>query len=85
MNPGSIILALELDSQQVVMRLTDFGHTFEPREMPAPDVQAALEGGPKGGFGLFFIYQTMDQVNYEATEDGNCLMLVKRLRLAEKA
>jgi len=79
MDPGSIILALEMDDRQVRMAITDFGHPFEPEEVPMPDVEAALEDRPTGGFGLFFIYQTMDEVDYQTTEDGNCLILVKRL------
>ena len=80
MNPGSIILALDIDPRQVVMTITDFGHAFEPAEAPMPDVRAALEDRPMGGFGLFFIYRTMDEVRYETTEAGNCLTLVKRLQ-----
>ncbi len=79
MNPGSIILAIELDDQQVEISITDFGHAFEPSEAPMPDVEAALEDRPMGGFGLYFIYQTMDEVGYETTEDGNILTLIKRL------
>ena len=85
MNPGSIILELELYAHQMVMTLTDFGHAFEPCEMPAPDLHAAMEGQPITGFGLFIIYQTMDHVDYETTEDGNRLTLVKRLLPIEEA
>ncbi len=80
MNPGSIILDVETAPEQVVMTLTDFGHCFEPAEPPKLDVQALLQDPTSGGFGLFFIYQTMDEVAYHTTEDGNCLVLVKRLR-----
>jgi serine/threonine-protein kinase RsbW len=79
MDPGSVILALELDEGQVRMTITDFGHPFEPSEVPIPDIEAALEDRPAGGFGLYFIYQTMDDVDYITTEDGNCLILTKRL------
>jgi serine/threonine-protein kinase RsbW len=79
MNPGSIILALELGRNQVVVNLTDFGHPFEPSGAPVPDVEAGLDDRPMGGFGLFFIYQTMDEVQYHTTEDGNCLIFIKRL------
>jgi anti-sigma regulatory factor (Ser/Thr protein kinase) len=79
MDPGSIILALEMDDRQVRMAITDFGHPFEPGNAPKPDVEAALEDRLTGGFGLFFIYETMDEVDYQTTEDGNCLILVKRL------
>ncbi len=79
MDPGSIILSLTFDPRRVVIRITDFGHSFEPIEAPPPDVEAGLEDRPMGGFGLYLIHQTMDEVSYEVTEDGNCLTLVKRL------
>ena len=81
MNPGSIILNLELTPAEVILTITDFGHPFEPTEAPMPDVQAGLEDRPTGGFGLYFIYQTMDKVDYRSAEDGNHLILVKNLGL----
>ena len=84
MNPGSVILALELFSDQVVVTLTDFGHPFEPSEPPPPDLEAGLEDFPTGGLGLFFIYQTMDEIFYESTEDGNCLTFIKKIQPKEK-
>ena len=77
MNPGSIILALEVSARLVNVTLTDFGHPFEPSEPDKPDVQAGLEDQIKGGFGLY--YQTMDRVDYETTEAGNRLKFVKIL------
>ena len=79
MNPGSIILVLEVDASQMNVTLTDFGHPFEPSEPAKPDVQAGLEAQLQGGFGLYFIYQTMDRVDYETTEAGNRLKFVKNL------
>jgi serine/threonine-protein kinase RsbW len=80
MDPGSIIVDLELGPEQIVVAITDFGRAFEPAEAPAPDIEASLEDRPAGGFGLFFIYQTMDQVDYQVGEDGNRLILVKKLK-----
>ena len=79
MNPGSIILHLEMQPDKVFVNITDFGHPFEPSETSAPDVEAGLEDRPMGGFGLFFIYQTMDEINYDTTEDGNRLTFIKKL------
>ena len=79
MDPGSIIFELVVDDQQVRMTLTDFGRQFEPSSAPAPDLNAALENLPLGGFGLYFIYQTMDEVDYAADACGNRLFLVKQL------
>jgi serine/threonine-protein kinase RsbW len=79
MNPGSIILSLEMAPNKAVVTITDFGHPFEPSEASLPDVEAGLKDRPMGGFGLFFIYQTMDEINYETTEDGNRLTFIKQL------
>lgn len=78
-NPGSMILTIELEKDRIILTITDFGHSFEPSEPPAPDMQAVLEGQHNGGFGLYLIYQSMDQVDYQASPDGNHLTLVKRL------
>lgn len=85
MNPGSMILAIELDPGQVVVTITDFGHAFEPSQTPMPDVEAGLDDRPTGGFGLYFIYQTMDDVRYETNDDCNRLILAKRLPSTETA
>jgi serine/threonine-protein kinase RsbW len=79
MNPGSMILAIEVGANRVNITLTDFGHPFEPSEPVRPDAQAGLEDRMLGGFGLYFIYQTMDQVDYDTTEGGNRLKFVKNL------
>ena len=78
MDPGSIVVSLQYGRQKLVVRITDFGHPFEPSEPPRPDPAAMLRGKP-GGIGLYFIYRSMDSVHYEATEGGNTLTLVKNL------
>jgi anti-sigma regulatory factor (Ser/Thr protein kinase) len=78
MNPGSIIVELEIKPEQVEMTITDFGRAFEPSRAPSPDLEAALEDQAAGGFGLFFIYNTMDEVDYESDEAGNSLKLTKK-------
>jgi anti-sigma regulatory factor (Ser/Thr protein kinase) len=43
-------------------------------------MNAALANLPISGFGLFFIYSTMDVVDYKTREEGNTLILTKRLK-----
>ena len=76
---------VQLDPQQVVVTLTDFGHPFEPYEPGPPDLETNLENGLAQGFGLHFIYQTMDQIDYETAQDGNHLRFVKQLRTSRGA
>jgi len=79
LDPGSIILDLEIDPARLTVSLTDFGHSFEPSSAPLPDVDAPIEERELGGFGLFFIQQSMDDVDYRVTEDGNKMILTKYL------
>lgn len=79
MDPGSIILDLEMDPDKVTVLLTDFGHSFEPGTAPIPSVEAPIEEREAGGFGLFFIQQSVDRMEYQVTEDGNTMILTKYL------
>jgi len=80
MDPGSIILSFRIESDRVLIQITDFGHIFEPSDAPTPDVEAALEDRPLGGMGLFLIYKTMDTIDYQASEDGNTLTFTKFIK-----
>ena len=80
LDPGSIILDLELDSDKLTVSLTDFGHSFEPSSVPMADVDASIDEREMGGFGLFFIQQSVDGIDYQVTEDGNTMILTKYLR-----
>jgi len=80
MDPGSIILSLRVEPDRVLVRITDFGHIFEPADAPKPDVEAALEDRELGGLGLFLIYQTMDNIDYQTSEDGNTLTFTKFIK-----
>jgi len=56
---------------------------FEPAEAPKPDVEAALEDRELGGLGLFLIYQRLDNIDYQSSEDGNTLTFTKYLKAKE--
>jgi serine/threonine-protein kinase RsbW len=77
LDPGSIILDLDVDTDKLTISLTDFGHSFEPSSAPIPNVDAPIEERELGGFGLFFIQQSMDHMDYQVTEDGNKMILIK--------
>lgn len=79
MDPGSIILDFEIDSDKITLSLTDFGHAFEPDNAPVPDPDQPIEERELGGFGLFFIQQSVDEMKYQTSEDGNTMTLIKHL------
>jgi len=80
MDPGSVILSFRIESDRILVQITDFGHVFEPAEAPKPDVRAALADRPLGGLGLYLIYQTMDNIDYQSTEEGNMLTFTKYIK-----
>lgn len=79
MDPGSIILSFRIEADRILVQITDFGHVFEPASAPKPDVDAALEDRELGGLGLYLIYQTMDNIDYHSSEEGNTLTFTKFL------
>ena len=80
MDPGSIILSFRIEPDRILVQVTDFGHVFEPADAPKPDVEAALEDRELGGMGLYLIYQTMDNIDYQSSEDGNTLTFTKCIK-----
>jgi anti-sigma regulatory factor (Ser/Thr protein kinase) len=84
MDPGSIILSFRIESDRILVQITDFGHVFEPADAPKPDVEAALEDRPLGGLGLYLIYQLMDNIDYQSSEDGNTLTFTKYIQQGTK-
>lgn len=79
MDPGSIILHVEVGTESLVVTITDFGHAFEPVEPPAPDPNASLEEREIGGLGLFFVHSSVDDIEYESSPTGNTTRLIKKL------
>lgn len=80
MDPGSIILSFRIEPDRILVQITDFGHIFEPASAPKPDVEAALDDRELGGMGLYLIYQTMDNIDYQSSEDGNTLTFTKYIK-----
>ncbi|RMG44468.1 MAG: hypothetical protein D6723_19290 [Acidobacteria bacterium] len=61
---------------RIVIRLSDWGVAFDPRQVSPP----RFDGSQEGGFGWFIITQSFDEVNYSRDEQGkNCICLTKYL------
>lgn len=70
---ASIRLSYAINSEAIVITVTDRGCGFDPSEVAIPD----FEKSPEGGYGLYIIKSIMDTVQYEQTTDGNNLVLTK--------
>ena len=62
---------------KIVMR--DRGKSFNPSNVPEPNVKADLSDRKIGGLGMYLMRKLMDDVTYESTTElGNILTMIKR-------
>ncbi len=59
--------------------LIDDGKEFNPLEMPAPKTDIPLEERKIGGFGIYFVRKSMDDVFYERKDGKNTLTIIKKI------
>lgn len=80
MEPGAIILKVEVAKNELVVTITDFGHAFEPIVPSAPDTDASIDEREVGGLGLLFVHMSIDDIQYESTPTENNTRLVKKFK-----
>jgi anti-sigma regulatory factor (Ser/Thr protein kinase) len=70
-----VMVRVETAREELVVEVRYDGHPFQPETVELPDVSQF----PQGGFGLYIIEQSMDNVSYGRAADGrNFIRLVKR-------
>ena len=75
---GSILIQVFDQKDKIVIKLTDTGLTFDPEEVPLPDITSPLEIRKERGLGIFFMQKLMDEVDFNFSNSyGNTLTLVK--------
>jgi serine/threonine-protein kinase RsbW len=69
-----IEIEIELDEATLTIHVRDYGSSFDPSNVPDPD----LDTMPEGGLGLYIIRSFMDDVRYHAGAP-NVLTMTKHL------
>jgi sigma-B regulation protein RsbU (phosphoserine phosphatase) len=77
--------AIQLEAQafvdRIVLRLYHTGESFDPKEAAPP----IFDGSREGGFGVYIIAQSVDEVRYFCDERGrNCISLTKYRKPAKE-
>ncbi|EIC22682.1 ATP-binding protein [Thiorhodovibrio frisius] len=75
----SFKLTIQRLDDRIEAELIDDGIPFNPLKMPEPDTESELDARQIGGLGIYFVRQTMDEVEYRFEQGHNHLRLVKRL------
>jgi anti-sigma regulatory factor (Ser/Thr protein kinase) len=78
---GVLELSCGVRDNLITIVLVDHGESFDPSEIPLPDLKADLSERKIGGLGIFLMRKLMDEVHYEANRDkSNVLTMTKRKR-----
>jgi serine/threonine-protein kinase RsbW len=80
--PGNVLeLSCGMKGDVITVTLTDYGDSFDPSEVPVPDLKADLSDRKIGGLGLFLMRKLMDHIDYRpGPHKSNVLTMTKRKR-----
>ncbi|MCR4764210.1 MAG: ATP-binding protein [Lachnospiraceae bacterium] len=63
----------------VIITFVDHGVPYDPLAKADPDLDAEIEDRSIGGFGIFMVKNSMDDVTYEYRDGANILTIKKNL------
>ena len=77
---GSLEISCGVKNNSITIILVDHGESFDPSDVPPPDLKADLSERKIGGLGLFLMRKLMDEVHYDAEprKKRNTLTMTKR-------
>jgi anti-sigma regulatory factor (Ser/Thr protein kinase) len=77
---GLLEISCGVDGSAITIVLVDHGESFDPSEVPVPDLKADLSERKIGGLGIFLMRKLMDEVRYQAEprKNRNILTMIKR-------
>lgn len=77
---GLLEISCGVKNSSITIILVDHGESFDPSEVPVPDLKADLSERKIGGLGIFLMRKLMDEVRYEAEprKNRNTLTMIKR-------
>ncbi|MDZ4717778.1 MAG: SpoIIE family protein phosphatase [Roseiflexaceae bacterium] len=80
--PGVIRLACGMNDGTLVIAIHDHGRPFDPRTIPDPDLESAIDERQVGGLGIFFVREFADSIEYQhdPISGWNQLMVMKEYR-----
>jgi serine/threonine-protein kinase RsbW len=82
--PGKIEVTFSSTSDTARITLRDWAPSFDPLQVPPPDITLPLHERKAGGLGIHLMRQCVDEICHSLPEDGgNELLLVKKMDLRE--
>lgn len=75
----SIEIICEKQDDKLLISLIDEAPLFNPLELDDPDKETPLWERDKGGWGVYFVRQYMDNIRYREDDNRNRLILEKKI------
>lgn len=75
---GSIRCTCNVNDDGITIILADKGKTFDPSQIPEPNLSKNIDDRQAHGLGLYFIRQWMDDVYFSSDGAENVLTMQKR-------
>lgn len=77
---GIISISCELQHNDIVITIRDYGKPFDIDSVMPPDLEAPLEQRRIGGLGMYLMRKLMDDISYDFNaQNGNKLIMRKKL------
>lgn len=78
---GIIEVSIELDEQNLIIRIRDDAPPFDPTTVSPPSLNGTVEERALGGMGIHFMRHYTDEIAHRAfSSRGNELILKKRIQ-----
>ena len=83
---GTATVRIEVihDPLSVVITFVDHGVPYDPLKKEDPSLDTEIEDRRIGGFGIFMVKNSMDEINYEYRDGQNILTIKKKLHEDEE-
>ncbi len=75
---AGIQLCCWVNEHDFFVQIDDQGKSFDPEQVPPPELGKPIEEMKPGGLGLYFMRKLMDEVNFSFDAQGNRLLMIKR-------
>ncbi|GBD88565.1 serine-protein kinase RsbW [bacterium BMS3Abin03] len=81
---GNIIVKVEYDSADFKITIEDYGNSFNPDEVPDPDLRQYHKDKKVGGLGMYLMKTLMDDVKYVSVPGKyNRVILSKKINVSQ--
>ncbi len=77
--PGDINIQMSIHQNELNIKISDTGNTFDPETLAPPDLEAEIDDRQIGGLGVFFVKEMVDELSYSSVNGVNTTCLKMKL------